>query len=136
MDVIPWGGYEDERMNPNKEQSLTRAGLTASVLAALGASICCIGPIAAAFLGLTSFGALVKYEPYRPIFSVVTLALLGGAFYLAYRRRPAEVCEPGSLCATHGVTRMQNINRAILWIVTAIVLIILTFPTWSNWVLG
>lgn len=123
-------------MNADQDQSLSRAGLAASVVAALGASICCIGPIAAAFLGLTSFGALVKYEPYRPFFSVVTLALLGGAFYLAYRKRPAEVCEPGSLCATQGVTRMRNINRVILWIVTAIVLVILTFPTWSNWVLG
>lgn len=123
-------------MNEQKEQTFTKAGLTASVAAAVAASICCIGPIAAAFLGLTSFGALVKYEPLRPVFSVVTLAFLGGAFYLAYRKRPAEVCAPGSLCAIQGPTRVQRINRIVLWVVTAVVLIILTFPTWSNWVLG
>lgn len=119
-----------------EDTSLTTAGLAASVAAAFAASICCIGPIAAAFLGLTSMGALIKYEPYRPLFTAVTLAFLAGAFYLAYRKRPVEACEPGSLCATQGVTRVRRINRIVLWIVTAIVLSILTFPTWSNWVLG
>ncbi|HVT02461.1 MAG TPA: mercuric transporter MerT family protein [Thermoanaerobaculia bacterium] len=120
-----------------KETSFAKAGLAASIVTAVGASICCIGPIAAAFLGLTSMGALVKYEPYRPVLTVVTLAFLAGAFYLAYRKRPAEeACEPGSLCATQGVSRVQKINRIVLWIVSALVLLILTFPTWSNWVLG
>jgi mercuric ion transport protein len=123
-------------MNEKKETSLTKAGLAASALAAFAASICCIGPIAAAFLGLTSFGALVKYEPYRPLLTVVTLAFLGGAFYLAYRTRPVEACEPRYLCATNGATRVQRVNRVVLWIVTAIVLVILTFPIWSNWILG
>jgi len=120
----------------DKEKSFTRAGLATAVIAAFAASICCIGPILAAFLGLTSLGALVKYEPLRPYFAGLTLAFLGTAFYFAYRKQPAEACEPGSLCATHGLTRVQRINRIVLWIVTAIVIIILTFPTWSNWVLG
>lgn len=123
-------------MDTTKETSFAKAGLAASIVAAVGASICCIGPIAAAFLGLTSMGALVKYEPYRPALTAVTLAFLAGAFYLAYRKRPAEECEPGSLCAIQGVTRVQKINRIVLWVVSAIVLSILTFPTWSNWVLG
>lgn len=123
-------------MHTQKETSLTKAGLAASIVAAVGASICCIGPIAAAFLGLTSMGALVRYEPYRPLLTFVTLAILAGAFYLAYRNRPAGACEPGSLCATQGVTRVQKMNRIVLWIVTAVVLLILTFPTWSNWILG
>jgi len=75
-------------MDERKARSLTQAGLAASVAAAVGASICCIGPIAAAFLGLTSFGALVKYEPLRPILTLITLLFLGTAFYLAYRKRP------------------------------------------------
>ena len=121
---------------PSKERSLTKAGLAASVVAAVGASICCIGPIAAAFLGLTSLAALGQYEAVRPLFTFITLAFLAGAFYLAYRKRPAEACEPGSVCATHGPSTVQRINRIVLWMVTTIVLIILTFPTWSNWVLG
>ncbi|HXG57554.1 MAG TPA: mercuric transporter MerT family protein [Thermoanaerobaculia bacterium] len=123
-------------MSRSKERTLTKASLAASIAAAVGASICCIGPIAAAFFGLTSFAALVKYEPLRPLFTVATLLFLAGAFYLAYRRQPAEACEPGSLCATHGPTRVQKVNRIVLWVVTAIVLIVLTFPTWSNWLLA
>ena len=72
---------------------IDKAGMAASVVAALTTSICCFGPIAAAFLGLTSMGALVKYEPYRPILTVVTLAILAGTFYLAYRKPSAEACE-------------------------------------------
>ena len=122
-------------MDERNQHSLTIAGLAASVVAAFGASICCIGPIAAAFLGLTSFGALVKYENLRPLFTGVTFIPLAGAFYLTYRKRPAEACEPGSICATHP-TLVNRINRVGLWVVTATVLIVLTFPTWSNWVLG
>lgn len=123
-------------MSTEKEASLTKAGIFASVATAVGASICCIGPIAAAFLGLTSMGALVKYEPYRPWLTAVTLLFLAGAFYLAYRKSPAASCEPGSLCATQGVTRVQKMNRTILWIVAPLILLILTFPAWSGWVLG
>lgn len=115
---------------------LARAGLAGSIVAAFAASVCCIGPIAAAFLGFSSLGALVKYEAYRPLFTGVTLVFLASAFYLAYRRKPSEHCEPGSLCAVQGPDRMQRINRAALWVIAAIVLIVLTFPTWSNWVLG
>lgn len=117
------------------ERHLQRAGLAASILTAVGASICCIGPIAAATLGLTSLAGLVKYEPFRPSFTVATLLLLGGAFYLAYRRKP-EVCEPDSVCASHGADRVQRLNRIVLWIATVIILIVITFPTWSNWILG
>jgi mercuric ion transport protein len=123
-------------MDERKQQSFTKAGLAASVMTAVAASICCIGPIVAAFLGFTSFAALVKYEPLRPLFTAITVAFLAGALYLAYRQRPKETCEPGSICATHGATKVQKINRIVLWAITAIVLIVLTFPTWSNWVLG
>ncbi|HEX9406384.1 MAG TPA: mercuric transporter MerT family protein [Thermoanaerobaculia bacterium] len=129
---IPWHPPGGD-MNEQKEQSLTKAGLAASVMTAVAASICCIGPIVAAFLGFTSFAALVKYEPLRPFFSAITVAFLAGSFYLAYRKRPAETCEPGSLCAKHNVPRF---TRLLLWTVTAIVVVVLTFPTWSNWVLG
>jgi mercuric ion transport protein len=116
------------------DASLSKAGLAGSVLAAVAASICCIGPIAAAFLGITSLAAFGKYAPLRPAFTLITLAFLAAAFYLAYRRTPA--CAPGSVCATHGPSKVQRINRIALWIITGIVLVILTFPTWSVWVLG
>lgn len=123
-------------MDERKQQSLARAGMAASVAAAFGASICCIGPIIAATFGLTSLAALVKYEPLRPVFGATTLVLLSGAFYATYRKRPAEACAPGSVCVTQGPDRMQRINRAVLWLAATVALIVFTFPTWSTWVLG
>ena len=123
-------------MNERTEERVARAGIAASLLAALGASVCCIGPVVAAMFGMTSLAALVKYEPLRPLFAIMTLAALGFAFYMTYRRRRAEACEPGSVCATRGMDRVQRFNRIMLWIAAVIAVIVLTFPTWSGWVLG
>ena len=123
-------------MEIGNEKSLRRAGLAATLVSAVAASICCIGPLAAAFLGLTGLGALVKYERYRPYFTVLTLLALAAAFYTTYRKKPAEECAPGSLCAVEGPDRIANLNRVGLWVVTGIVLLVLTFPTWSNWIWG
>jgi len=70
--VSPPGGYDTMNVMPisNRDQSLRKAGLAASVLTAVGASVCCIGPIAAAVLGIGSLGGLVRYEPLRPYFTV------------------------------------------------------------------
>jgi mercuric ion transport protein len=105
------------------------------VASALAASICCIGPLVAALLGATSLGALVAFHRYRPYFTGITLLFLAGAFYMTYRKK-SQVCEPGSVCAIAGPTQVERINRVILWVVTAVVLAVLTFPTWSGWIWG
>ena len=122
-------------MDRENQARVARIGMTASVATALGASICCIGPIVAVMFGMTSLAALSKYEPLRPIFGVVTAALLIVAFYATYKR-PAEGCEPGSVCATEGPEHVQKINRIAVWLATAVALIVFTFPTWSGWILG
>lgn len=119
-------------MNEQSEQQLARAGMAASVIAAFAASICCIGPVLAAMFGLTSLAALAKYEHFRPFFGAGTALFLAGAFYMTYRRTPAEVCEPGTICAT---PVMHRVNRIILWVATVLAVIIFTFPAWSGWVL-
>lgn len=123
-------------MDERKEQRFAQAGMAASVAAAFGASVCCIGPIVAAMFGMTSLAALVKYEPLRPLFAAMTVGLLAIAFYMTYRKRPAEACAPGSVCERQGIDRVQRINRVALWIAAALTLVILTFPTWSTWLLG
>lgn len=111
-------------------------GLVATVVSAVAASIRCVGPLAAALLGVTSLGALVGLERYRPVFTVATLLFLAAAFYGTYRPRRQAACEPGSPCATLGPDRMARLNRTVLWVVAAVAIAVLTFPTWSGWVLG
>src|SRR5437867_10253462 len=86
--------------------------------AAIGASICCLGPLLLAAMGLGGGALLLKFEPYRPYFLAATTGLLGGAFYLTYRKPPPAECEPGSICGRPSSRRGQKIA---LWIVAALV---------------
>jgi mercuric ion transport protein len=119
----------------DRHSRVARLGMASSVATALAASICCIGPIIAVMFGMTSLAALAKYEPLRPLFGAATAVLLAVAFYATYRRR-ADACEPGSVCATQGVDRVQKANRLALWLATFVAVIVFTFPTWSAWILG
>ncbi|MCH7727413.1 MAG: hypothetical protein IH991_13165 [Planctomycetes bacterium] len=71
-------------------------------------------------------------QDYRPIFMVVTFALLGSAFYLSYRPRhsTASGSEGDSAPSAKRSRRskMMTFNRIMLWIVTVIVIVFLFFP--------
>lgn len=123
-------------MDRQRQTRVARFGMAASIATAFGASVCCIGPIVAVMFGMTSLAALAKYEPLRPIFGLITAALLAMAFYATYRRPAETECEPGSVCATHGPDPMQRMNRVAVWIATVVAIVVFTFPTWSGWVLG
>src|SRR5258708_2424536 len=60
-----------------------------SILAAFLASACCVGPLLLALLGLGGGALLVKLEPYRPLFVVLTLGVLASGFYVTYRKPKA-----------------------------------------------
>lgn len=96
---------------------------------AVAASICCLGPLALALLGLGGGALLVTFEPYRPYLLAATGLFLGAAFYLTYRRTPPEECQPGSACASPASRRGQKIA---LWIVTAIAALAAAFPYFSG----
>jgi len=102
-----------------------RGALVAGGLAAILASICCLGPLVLITLGFSSawIGNLSALEPYRPIF--ISAALV--AMFLAYRPifRPAQVCKPGEVCSTPHVRIAYKI---IFWIVAVLVIVVLTFP--------
>lgn len=123
-------------MDETKQTRVARFGMAASIATAFGASACCIGPIVAVMFGMTSLAALAKYEPLRPIFGVITAALLAVAFYATYKGPAVADCAPGSVCATRGTDRIQKMNRVAVWIATIVAAAVFTFPTWSGWVLG
>lgn len=99
--------------------------MIAAVIAAIGASLCCVGPLVLLALGIggTWISSLAALEPYRPIFIGITLVFLFLAFrklYLAPRQ-----CAPGDACAVPSTLRNQ---RIIFWIVTVFLIALLTFP--------
>jgi mercuric ion transport protein len=113
---------------PDLKKSNTREGngfLIAGILSAVGASICCVGPLVLLSLGVSGawIGSLTALEPYRPIFIGLTLLFLGFAFYSIYLRRPA--CSPESACAN---PRALERRRLGFWIVTILVLGLIAVP--------
>ncbi len=104
-----------------------RLGLVGAVIAAIGASICCAGPLV--LLGLGVSGAwianLSAMEPYSPIFLALTVGFLGMAFYKTYTKPKAEECAPGSYCAN---PKSDRINKVALWAVTLIAVTMIASP--------
>ena len=110
------------------KSNITQSGkgfLVAGILAAVGASICCVGPLVLLALGVSGawIGSLTALEPYRLIFIGLTLLLLGLAFYRLYLVRPA--CSPESACANPRTLKHQ---RLVFWIVTVLVLGLIAVP--------
>ncbi|MDC7709046.1 mercuric transporter MerT family protein [Vogesella sp. LYT16W] len=99
--------------------------LIAGVLAAIGTSVCCVGPLVLLALGIggTWVGSLTAMEPYRPIFIGLTLLFLGQAFRKLYL--VPQVCTPGTPCAD---PRMRQRQRLTFWIVAVLLLGLLAVP--------
>ena len=102
-----------------------KSSLVAGVLAAIGASVCCVGPLVLLTLGIGGawIANLTALEPLRPWFIAATLLFVG----LAFRRLhlQPQVCEPGAACADPTVLMR---HRLIFWIVAPALLALLSVP--------
>ena len=60
-------------------QLTERTSLIASAVAAVGASVCCVGPLVLLMLGISGswIGSLTAIEPFRPYLIGLTLLFLG-----------------------------------------------------------
>lgn len=102
--------------------------VTGSVLAAIGASSCCVLPLALALAGVSGawVGNLTALAPYQPIF------IGAGAFAVAWgfwrttgqRRQPCE----GGQCGTPSSRRW---TRAGLWLATILLVAAATTELWG-----
>ena len=99
-----------------------------AVLAAVGASLCCIGPLVFVLLGLGAFGASAAFESARPYLLGAAVLFLAYGFYRAYFRR-AAACAPGSACAVKPVGRA---GKAGLWLASAAALAFALSPYYAG----
>lgn len=99
--------------------------LMAGALAAVGASVCCVGPLVLLALGIGGawIAHLTALEPLRPWFIVATLLFLGLAFRRLYLQ--PQVCEPGQACADPIILKRQ---RLMFWAVAVTLLALLSVP--------
>ena len=98
-------------------------------------SICCIGSVMFAALGigvgvtgsLADTAVFLRFLlPYRPIFIGLTILLLGISFYLAHRRSK-PVCVSGNVCVPGAINRA---NRTVLWVLAVLALGLVVAPYW------
>lgn len=102
-----------------------KGSLVAGTLAAIGASVCCVGPLVLLALGIGGawIGNLTAFEPYRPLFIGLTLLFLALAFRKLYL--VPQACAPGTQCVNPQATRRQ---RLVFWTVAVLLLGLLAVP--------
>jgi mercuric ion transport protein len=70
----------------------------------------------------------VALEPYRPWFIGVTVALVGFAFYSAYRPLSADVCGDGTC-----VPPSRRAARLLAWIAALVSAVLIAFAYYIGW---
>ncbi|MCU1224892.1 MAG: merT [Edaphobacter sp.] len=102
-----------------------KIALVGGVLAGIGASACCVGPLLLLSLGIGGawIGNLTALEPYRPVFIVLVLLFLGLAFRKLYLVR--QSCDSEANCSTD---RTRTSQRIVFWIVAPLLLGLVAIP--------
>lgn len=126
--VMPRGIRDLRSVNADSPGKWSLAAAASSIVTAFVASICCVGPLVFALLGLGGAGLLVALEPYRPYFIVATFALLGMGFYLTYRKPKAVAPVAGGPECACPAPRASRAGKITLWVATVLVVAFLAFP--------
>ncbi len=105
-----------------------------SVVSAAASSACCWLPLLMIAAGFSVAGASAFFERFRPLFLVVSVALLGIGFYLNYRPSRFE-CGPDGECLPSN-SRLRRLNLGMLWTSTALVAALTLFPSYVGRVVG
>lgn len=101
----------------------TLAEFAGTIVSAILASICCIGPLILAGLGIGSVGVFSSLGRYRLIFMLVTFTFLGIAFYLTYRKKRTT-----DACCDINTIKKERIKKIALWVIAAVAVGLLLFP--------
>ena len=102
------------------------ASITAGALSALGASACCVLPLAlvSAGLGGVWVAQLRELERFFYVFVALAVAAFGYAFYRLYLM-PVPACAPDTACATPPTRRRQ---RIAFWMALVAAKALILFP--------
>ena len=119
-----------------EEQDITKKSTPwlgiGAVFAAIGASVCCVGPLLLLSLGIGGawMSTLTSMEVVRPFFIIMSLIFIG----LGYRKLYLipENWEEGQACAVSEVKQRQ---RVIFWIGSVLILLLLAFPWYAVYIL-
>ena len=107
------------------------ASIAAGFVSALGASVCCVLPLALVSIGLGGVwvSRLRALEPFAPIFIALAVASFAYAFYRLYLR-PAP-CAPDASCAPPISRRRQ---RVAFWSTLVAAKLLIVSPIVYAWI--
>lgn len=123
------------------KKTVITAASAGGLITAFLASLCCIGPLVFAALGVGvgatgalagTAGFLKALLPYRPWFIGLTILWLGLSFSVAYRKPSAG--EPS--CQACSPVSGSRPNRWLLWIIAALAVALVLAPYWLETVAG
>jgi mercuric ion transport protein len=122
---LPWGELDRTIFKAMRSPLSPKLSLVGGILAGIGASACCLGPLLLLSLGISGawISHLTALEPLRPIFLLLTVLFLALAFRKLYMVPPN--CNTGVVCVVDPTRRAQ---RLLFWIVTALVGALATSP--------
>ena len=98
--------------------------ILASIGTALGATLCCIGPLAVVVTGVGAFAAATTFEPLRPYLLGVTAILFGGSLYLC--------CRNQSVACRDGACPPSTPRSLPLWFAPGVILVVIAFPYYAE----
>jgi mercuric ion transport protein len=118
-------------LEPPSDKSIW-LGLGAT-LSAIGASVCCVGPLLLLSLGIGGawMSTLTSMESIRPFFIVLALIFIGLGFRKLYWL-PTQ-CAADNGCAVSDSLRRQ---RNLFWIGSVLILMLLAFPWFAPYLLA
>jgi mercuric ion transport protein len=107
---------------------ISESVLGTGILLAIASSLCCIVPVIAVIFGLSGAASNLSWiAPFRPYLIVVTLLLLGFAFYQTYRPKMAVACG----CAVENPKKFIH-SKSLLWTLAVLSIMVMTFPYYSH----
>lgn len=111
----------------NRKSSATAIGT--GILSAVAASLCCLTPVIALLAGSSSIAANYSWiEPARPYLIVLSIAVLGFAWYQQLKPVKENLCD--CQCDTSRNSFFQS--KTFLVIVTIFSILMMTFPMYSR----
>lgn len=110
-----------------ENDKVTKTTLAGGALAAVAASLCCLGPLILVTLGVGGawVSNLTLLEPFRPVFIGIALLSMVVAYRKIYRAPTAEECALGTLCAS---PQTNTAYRVFFWSTSFLVLVALVYP--------
>ncbi len=105
----------------------TSLPIVGGVLAAVGAGVCCAGPLILVLLGISGswIANLRLFEPFKPYFVLLVVALFSYAGWQVFRS-PAH-CAPGAACA---VPKTRQRRQLVFCVALVVAIIAVTSNYW------